>query len=122
MLDINIIADRIEYYLKLRNLTAYKLAALSGVDGPTISRIANRVHKGVELKTLMPLARALGVTTSHLTGELGINEGEAVAAVRHNKDIAAAAVTMTHMDEPTRAQYVKIGSALAQPAGKASSQ
>ena len=46
------------------HLTQYKLAKLSGIPLPTLKSIMQRRTKGIELKTIILLAKGLGIKPS----------------------------------------------------------
>jgi len=56
-----------------REFSATKLAELSGVPQPTISRLLNGTTETMLIETLSPIARHLGVTVSQLIGEVPID-------------------------------------------------
>ncbi len=61
--------ENLQAVMDSRGLSATRLSAITGVPQPTISRFLNGSTDAMELATLMPLAQALGVTTSQLIGE-----------------------------------------------------
>lgn len=59
-----VVIDRINYYMNGPVQTQYTLAEFSGVPYPTIKSIMQRRTKGITLKTVIMLARGLGVSLS----------------------------------------------------------
>ena len=59
-----VVVEKLLKYMDDKNLTQYKLAALSDVPFPTIKSIMQRRTKGIELKTIILLSKGLGITPS----------------------------------------------------------
>ena len=60
----DVVVERLWEYMEERNLTQYRLAELSGLSFSTIKSIMQRRTKGISLKTIVMLARGLGITPS----------------------------------------------------------
>ncbi len=65
---MDILPARIKAARKARKLTQRELATLTGMDQGHISRLESG-GKGVSMEHLHEIAKALGVTVSHLIGE-----------------------------------------------------
>lgn len=111
--DPDVIRARIKACLESAKWSDYKLADASGVPAPTISRFMSGRHKTIEVYTLVRIAQAFGKRSAQLTGEEPL-EDDILDALSDPK-IQLAIKAMMHMDEPTRAQYVRIGSTLVEP-------
>lgn len=59
-----------------QEISATKLAEVSGVSQPTISRLLNGTTDTMEWETLQLLGAALGVTVSQLIGEVPIDDNQ----------------------------------------------
>jgi transcriptional regulator with XRE-family HTH domain len=59
-----VVIDRLNYYMGIKNLSQYMLAELSGVPYPTIKSLMQKRTNGITLKTVFMLSHALGVTVS----------------------------------------------------------
>lgn len=92
-----------------RGLSATRLAELSGVPQPTISRLLNGTTDTMTLETVIDLAPHLGVTVSQLIGETPIDEDEGRQK---------AYVLLQHLPAYQVPAAVKILDALTQPAPK----
>lgn len=69
---------RLKYARERKNMTKSKLAEVSGVDAPRITRLENGERvQGIEVATLIRLARALDVSV----GWFAADEGEAGVVV-----------------------------------------
>ena len=60
----DVIVERLCKFMGEQNLTQYRLSQLSGVPFPTIKSIMQRKTKGISLKTVIMLARGLGLRLS----------------------------------------------------------
>lgn len=60
----DVIVERLCKFMGEQNLTQYRLSQLSGVPFPTIKSIMQRKTKGISLKTVIMLARGLGLKLS----------------------------------------------------------
>ena len=60
----DVVVERLWEYMEERNLTQYRLAELSGLSFSTVKSIMQRRTKGISLKTIVMLARGLGITPS----------------------------------------------------------
>lgn len=65
------LGERLRSYRTLQGLTQSALSEASGVGMSDISRIETEKSPKVAAFTLQKLAKALGVTTAHLLGEVG---------------------------------------------------
>lgn len=63
------VVDRINFYLGKTLNSQYMLAEVSGVPYPTIKSIMQKRTKGITLKTLVMLARGLGVSISEFLSD-----------------------------------------------------
>lgn len=90
-----------------KELSATKLAELSGVPQPTISRLLNGTTETMLLETVLALANALGVTVSQLIGETPIDA---------NQERQKAYMLLQQLPAYQVTPAVKILDALAQPA------
>ena len=66
---IDLVRDRINFYLGKQNLTQYRLAELSGVPFSTIKSIMQKKTKGISFKTIIWLASGLGVSLNEFIDE-----------------------------------------------------
>lgn len=66
---IEAVIDRLNYYMGEKNLSQYSLADASGVPYPTLKSIMQKRTKGITLKTIVMLARGLGVSVSEFLSD-----------------------------------------------------
>ena len=64
-----IIIQRISYYMNEQNLTQYRLAEKSGIPFSTIKSIMQHKTKDISLKTIILLAKGLGITPSEFLND-----------------------------------------------------
>lgn len=58
------VVERLNKYMAEKNLTQYKLAQLSGVPFPTIKSIMQKRTNSINLKTIIMISDALGISPS----------------------------------------------------------
>lgn len=63
---IQVVINKLLFYMNKQNLTQYKLAINSGVPFSTIKHIMQRKTKDIKLSTLIQLASGLGIKPSQL--------------------------------------------------------
>lgn len=65
----DVIVERLCKYMGEQDLTQYKLSQLSDIPFPTIKSIMQRRTKGISLKTIILLAKGLGITPSEFLND-----------------------------------------------------
>lgn len=66
---IEAVVDRLNYYMGEKNFSQYSLAECSGVPYPTVKSIMQKRTKGITLKTIVMIARGLGVSVSEFLSD-----------------------------------------------------
>ena len=107
LMHISQLRPILQQLMDAQALSATKLAELSGVPQPTISRLLNGTTDTMLLETVVALAAKLEVTVSQLIGETPID---------HNKERQKAYMLLQQLPGYQVSPAVKILDALAQPA------
>lgn len=69
------LGKRIGWYRRAEGMSRRRLAALAGIHIQTLARLESDEDANAQARTLHNIASALGVTSAHLLGEVGLLDG-----------------------------------------------
>ncbi|UIJ50306.1 helix-turn-helix domain-containing protein [Listeria monocytogenes] len=76
MNNVNLISDRIIFFINQKNLTINRLATLADIPGATLNDLVNKKGKTVKLDTLTSICPILGISVTEFLDFPPYNEVE----------------------------------------------